>query len=197
MSYFLVLAAATALSPQASQDIRCVAVLGIVAFGQEREGGWGEVAPVSNDGARFAGVVGERVMKETGKSREAVRDLIFADVAALQKAKNLQRSEVDSCLTRMAVVAPPPPPPSLPRCAAVMAIAAEGVKAREGLSKGAKDLATLASVLTYRAKVEGAAAGKTEAQVAETITADRTAAAGTGGADEEELQACADLAAAE
>jgi alkylhydroperoxidase/carboxymuconolactone decarboxylase family protein YurZ len=103
---------------------------------------------------------------------------------------------VESCIKRMTVVAPPPPA-NLPRCAAVMTLAAEAVKAREGLSKGAKDLATLASVLAYRAKVEGAAAGKTEAQVAEAIAADRAAASKAGGADEEELQSCAELAAAE
>ena len=76
-------------------------------------------------------------------------------------------------------------------------VAAEAVKAREGLSNGAKDLATLASVLAYRAKVEGVAAGKTESQVAEGIAADRAVATKAGGADDGELQSCADLAAAE
>jgi len=197
MSYLLALAAATFLSPQSVQDVHCVAVLGIVAYEQGRDSEWRDMAPIKTDGERYAGVVGERVMKETGQTREAVRALILADVGALQKSKNLPRADVETCMSRMAVVAPPPPPPELSRCAAIMSVAAEGVKAREGLSKGAKDLATLASVLAYRAKVEGAAAGKTEAQVADAITAERAAATKAGGTDEGELQSCADLAAAD
>jgi alkylhydroperoxidase/carboxymuconolactone decarboxylase family protein YurZ len=193
----LALLATAALSPQSTQDIRCVAVLGIVAYDQRRDATeWADLPSVGVDGERFAGIVGERTMRETGRTREAVKDLILAEVAAIQKAKTIPRPEVESCIKRMTVVAPPPPA-NLPRCAAVMTLAAEAVKAREGLSKGAKDLATLASVLAYRAKVEGAAAGKTEAQVAEAIAADRAAASKAGGADEEELQSCAELAAAE
>jgi hypothetical protein len=194
----LALLATAALSPQTAQDIRCVAVLGIVAYDQRRDATeWADLPPVDTDGARFAGIVGERTMKETGRTREAVKDLILAEVASVQRVKTIPRPEVESCVKRMAVVAPPPPPANLPRCAAVMTLAAEAVKKREGLSKGAKDLATLASVLGYRATVEGVAAGKTEAQVAEAIAADRAAAAKTGGADEDELQSCAELAAAE
>jgi hypothetical protein len=190
--------AAAALSPQSVQDIRCVAMLGIVAYDQRRDATeWADIPSVRADGERFAGIVGERTMKETGRTREAVKALILAEVAAVQKAKTVPRPEVEACVRRMAVVAPPPPAPNLPRCAAVMTLAAEAVKAREGLSKGAKDLATLASVLAYRAKVEGAAADKTEAQVAESIAADRAAASKAGGADDEELQGCAELAAAE
>lgn len=197
MSYLLTLLAATALSPQSVEDVRCVAVLGIVAFEQGHGPEWRDVAPVRRNGERFAGVVGERLMKETGQTREAVKSLIVADVATLQKAKDLPRREVDACLERMAVVAPPPPPPSLPRCAAAMAVAGEAVKAREGLSKGAKDLATLASVLAYRAKVEGAASGKSDAQVAASIAVERAAVTSAGGIDDEELQRCGELAVAQ
>lgn len=197
MTLLLALAATTVLTPQQATDIRCVAVLGIVSYEQGRDGGWGDVAPVRADGGRFAGVVGERVMKETGQTRDAVKGLILANVSALQKSKNLSPAEVETCVKRMAVVAPPLPEPTLPRCAAILSLAAEAVKQREGLSKGAKDLATLASVLAYRARVEGAAAGKTEAQMVETITAERTSATKAGSADDGELQSCADLAAAE
>ena len=197
MTLLLALAAATALSPQSTQDVRCVALLGIVAYEQGRDSEWRDMPPIKADGERFAGVVGERVMKETGRTREAVRELILADVAAIQKTKTLLRDEVDSCIARIAVVAPPTAPPELPRCAAIMLVAAENVKAREGLSKGAKDLATLASILAYRAQVEGVAAGKTEAQVADGIAAERAAAIKAGSTDEGELQSCADLAAAD
>jgi hypothetical protein len=194
----LALLASAALSPQSTQDLRCVAVLGIVAYDQRREATeWAELPPIASDGERFAGIVGERTMKETGRTREAVKDLILADVAMLQKSKAIPRAEVDTCIKRMAVVAPPPSPPTLPRCAAVIALAAEAVKARDGMSKGAKDLATLASVLTYRARVEGAGAGKSEAQVAKQIADERAAASAVGGVDDDQLQGCAELAAAE
>lgn len=197
MIYLLTLLAATALSPQSVQDARCVAVLGIVAFEQGHGREWSDVVPVRDNGERFAGVVGERLMKETGQPREAVKSLILADVATLQKIKDLPRSEVETCLARMAVVAPPLPTPTLPRCAAAMGVAGEAIKAREGLSKGAKDLATLASVLAYRAKVEGATAGKSEAHVADSVAIERAGVISAGGADDEELQRCAELAVAE
>lgn len=197
MHELLTLLAATALSPQSAQDMRCIAVLGIVAFEQGHSREWSDVAPVRSDGERFAGVVGERLMKETGQTREAVKALILADVGALQAIKVLPREKVQTCLARMAVVSPPLAPPALPRCAAAMAIAGERVKAREGLSKGAKDLATLASVLAYRAKIEGAAAGKSEAQVGDSMAVERAAVIRAGGTDDEELQRCAELAAAE
>ena len=194
----LALFASAALSPQSAQDIRCVAVLGIVAYDQRREATeWADLPSIGTDGERFAGIVGERTMKETGRTREAVKDLILADVATLQKSKAIPRAEVETCMKRMTLVAPPSLPPTLPRCAAVMALAGEAVKAREGLSKGAKDLATLASVLAYRARVEGAGVGKSEAQVAEQIAAERTIASKAGGVDDDQLQGCAELAAAE
>lgn len=194
----LALLASAALSPQSMQDIRCVAVLGIVAYDQRRAATeWADLPSIGADGERFAGIVGERTMKESGRTREAVKDLILADVAALQKSKAIPRAEVDTCMKRMAAVAPPPLPPTLPRCAATMALAAEAVKAREGLTKGAKDLATLASVLAYRARVEGAGAGKSEAQVAAQIAAERASASAAGEVDDEQLKGCAELAAAE
>jgi hypothetical protein len=185
---------AAALSAESAQDIRCVAVLGIVAYDQRRETTeWADIPPVAKDGERFAGIVGERTMKETGQTREAVKDLILAQVAAVQKAKDVPRAEVETCVKRMAVVAPPPPPPNLPRCAAIMTLAAEAVRKRDGLTTGAKDLATLASVLAYRAKTEG----KSEADVTAAIAKERAAAEKAGGTDDGELQDCAELAAAQ
>ncbi len=194
----LALLASAALPPQSTQDIRCVAVLGIVANDQRREATeWADLPDVGQDGERFAGIVGERTMAETGRSREAVKDLILADVVTLQRLKAIPRADVEACMKRMAIVAPPPQLPTLPRCAAMMALAAEGLKAREGLTKGARDLATFASVLAYRARAEGAGAGKSEAQVAEQIAAERVTASKAGGVDDDQLQGCVELAAAE
>lgn len=191
----LALLASAALSPQSVQDIRCVAVLGIVASDQRREATeWADLPAVGRDGERFAGIVGERTMAETGQSREVVRDLILAEVATLRKSKAIPRAEVEACITRMALVAPAP---TLPRCAAVTALAADAAREREGVSKAAKDLTALAAVLAYRARVEGATAGRSEAQVAGQIAAERAAAATGGKAQADLLPDCAALAAAE
>jgi alkylhydroperoxidase/carboxymuconolactone decarboxylase family protein YurZ len=195
MSLFLAaVAAVTPLTPQHSADLRCVSMLAIVADAQVREAGWEDVEPLRESGARYAGVIGEAVMKDTGRSREAVRDLILRGVAGFQKGGVIAPAEVATCIARMKVAAPPMVESSLPRCAAILSLAAEAVKKREGLSKGAKDLATLASVLAYRARVEG---GSSEAEVAAAIDVERAAAAKAGGAAEPEIQDCAQLAAAD
>ncbi|WP_293884077.1 hypothetical protein [Sphingomonas sp.] len=194
MSILLALAAA-AVSPAQSTDIRCVAGLAIVANEQKRGSGWGDYPDVGDDGADFAGVVGGDVMKTTGKTREQVRDLILAAVADLQKAKTLDRAEIDKCAIRMHARIPTPPVPTMPRCAAIMALAYEAVKTRDGLTKDAKDLATLAAVLTYRAKEEAISVGRSEAEADALLGAERAKAAKTGGAPEAELRACATLAA--
>ncbi len=194
MVTLLLAAAATSLTPQHAADLRCVSMLAIVADAQVRETGWDDVEPLKDSGARYAGVIGEAVMKETGRSREAVRDLILRGVAGFQKSGAITRPDVDACVVRMKVAAPPTPEPGLPRCAAILSLAAEAVKKRDGLSKGAKDLATLASVLAYRARVEG---GGSEAEVMAMINAERDAAAKAGGASEPEIQDCAQRAAAD
>ena len=80
--------------------------------------------------------------------------LILAAVTRYQKTAKLDRGEIDKCVALMRVRSPAPPPPTMPRCAAIMSLAYEAVKTRDGLTKDAKDLATLAAVLTYRAKEE-------------------------------------------
>ncbi len=189
----LALLVATAMSPQSAQDIRCVAVLGIVASDQRRAPKtWVGLPPLGSDGARFAAVVGARTMAETGQTREAVRDLILADVAKLQKSKTIPRGDVEACVTRMTIVAPPP---TLPRCAAVTALAADAAREGQGVSESAKDLATLAAVLAYRARVEGAATGQSASQVADQIAVEREAAHARGGIQDDLVQDCAALAA--
>jgi hypothetical protein len=197
MLALLPLLAATALNVQQAQDVRCVALLAIVANEQARGTGWSDVDALKDSGARYAGVVGETAMKTTGRTREEVRDMILGEVASIQKAGALPRADVDRCIARIAVVAPAPTPPTLPRCAAIIGLAYDAVKARDGLTKAAKDLATLASVLSYRARTEGAAKGQGARQVDDAIAAERATAAKAGEASDDDLQACAALAAVE
>ena len=128
-------------------------------------------------------------------TKEAVRDAMIAAVAAIQKSKALPRADVDRCILAMHARLPKRPPPTLPRCAAIMGLAYEAVKARDGLTKDAKDLATLASVLTYRAREAAVGDGKSIAEADAAIGAERAAAAKAGGAPQGELRACTALAA--
>ncbi len=124
--------------------------------------------PLARDGARFAQVAGDAVTKETGRSREAVRDLILAEVAKIQKAAGpdaaLPVEEARTCVTLANRIAPAPPPPGAVQCAGLFRVAADDVRRREGMSKAATDLATLSSVLDNRARTELRAAGRTEAE---------------------------------
>ena len=190
-------APAPLLSPATAQDIRCVALLAIVAGEQARGKGWSDLPPLGDDGKRYAAVAGEAAMKEGPRTREAVRDLILAQVAVFKKAGTLPPAEVSTCIKRMEERAPPPPLPTLLRCAAILSLKADEVRTRDGLTKGTNDLATLASVLAYRAKMEGAEKGQTERQVSDAIAAERATAAKAGGAGDDEIQDCAQLAAAD
>lgn len=190
-----ILYALAAITPVQSADITCVAQLAIVASEQKRGTGWGDYPDVGDDGADFAAVVGDEVMTSTGQTKEQVRDQILAAVATVQKSGKLDRAEVDKCAILMHAKVPTPLPPTMPRCAAIMALSYEAVKTRDGLTKDAKDLATLASVLTYRAKEELISDGKSEAEADALIGTERAKAAKAGGAPESELRTCAGLAA--
>lgn len=191
----LIALAAALPTPAQTKDIRCVAALAIVAGEQKRGAGWSDVDDVQDDGADFAALVGEDVMRTTGATRDEVRVQMIAAVAAIQKAKSLARDEVIGCIATAKARLPVAPAPALPRCAAIMGLAYDAVKARDGLSKDAKDLGTLASVLTYRARELAIGEGKTMAEADAAIGAERDKAAKSGGAPQAELRACTALAA--
>jgi hypothetical protein len=170
LSLVLAMAAAAPppLSAQHQQQLRCVALLAIVAGEQERRTAAAlELPPLARDGARFAQVTGDAVVA-TGRTREQVRDLILAEVAAAQKAAGPQGTlpidEARACATLANQVAPAPPPPGAVQCAGLMKLAADDVRRREGMSKSATDLITLAAVLENRARTELRAQGRTDAE---------------------------------
>ncbi|MFM9853834.1 MAG: hypothetical protein ACKVOJ_13670 [Sphingomonadaceae bacterium] len=150
---------------QADDRIRCVAALAILAHDQRNGGELGTYPPLSVRGARFAQLVGDAVMRETKQSREQVRDYILAAVAEFQKSASAQPNPIIAqaapCLARLNKLVPPP---SLPHCAAIVGLAYDDVRAREGLTKSAKDLATIAAILAGRAREELRGEGKTEAE---------------------------------
>jgi hypothetical protein len=152
------------LSPAQSEQVRCVAALAIVAHQQQDPANnLGDIPLLQKRGAHFAGTVGTALIAHGVRSKEAVRDLFVAGVASFQKAK-LPRETVTSCIVLMDKVDPPAPPPSLPICAAMMALAYDDTKLREGMGADARSLATYAAVLDNRARTELRAAGKSDAE---------------------------------
>lgn len=76
MLIFAITLAASApvtLSETNQRDIACVAVIGLHANGQRHKWeGYDEVPNVQESGKKWAGIVGERVMKETGLPQELI-----------------------------------------------------------------------------------------------------------------------------
>jgi hypothetical protein len=142
------------------RDLSCVAVLAIIASEQERGVESALDYPLlTKRGATYAGLVGERIMADTGRTREQVREEMLAAVAEQQAmAKDaadpdeLVRSEMATCLPLLDSAVPPKPKPDLTQCAGMLQLAYEEVHNREGLSKTAQDLKTLAAVLDSRAR---------------------------------------------
>jgi len=142
------------------RDLSCVAVLAIIASEQERGMESALDYPLlSERGATYAAMVGQRIMDDTGRTKEQVRDDILAAVAEQQtmaqgadEPDELVRSEMATCLPLLDAAVPPKPKPDLTQCAGMLQLAYEEVHNREGLSKTAQDLKTLAAVLDSRAR---------------------------------------------
>jgi len=202
-------AAPVPFTPDQAKRVQCVAQLSIIAA--QQQGGVASALaypPLADDGARFAQMVGERLMAESRRTKEQVRDAFVAGVAAEQKraaagggAREIPRGDVVACIAMMEKIAPAPPPPSLPQCAAMVKIAYEEVHEREGLSSGAKDLATIAAVLDARARDQLLASGKSREETGKVMAdtrAEIAREAARRAADEVsaglDFQACFDMA---
>ncbi|MBB5686237.1 hypothetical protein [Sphingobium boeckii] len=213
---FLVIAAllaggatAHAYTPEQAGLIQCVAQLSIVASQQQAGVSSALVyPPLETSGARFAQVVGERLMADARQSREQVRDAFVAGVAAEQKratagggARDIPRDEIIACVALMEKTAPAPPPPTLPQCAGMVKLAYDEVHGREGLSKSAKDMATIAAVLEARARdgllADGNSQGDADrilTQTRETIAKDVARREADGVSAGLDIQPCFDMA---
>jgi hypothetical protein len=88
----IALAAATSaplLPPEIARDLRCVAIIGVARD-----------PALAKDGALYTAIVGANAMDATGQSREAVRDLILAQVRIIQKIKPVPAESI-TCVTQM------------------------------------------------------------------------------------------------
>ncbi len=187
------------LTTEQASRLRCVAGLAIIANEQSRGvGSWEDVQNLANKGARFAAIVGDDLVKSSGRTREIVRADMFAAVASLQKEAGasdqygrLLRDLVQPCVAMMEAIIPPP---SLAACAAMLSLAYDEVYKAERLSKTAKDLATFAAVLDARARDELRAGGKSEVESDKAMGIAKDLAKRRPKADAFDFEACFELA---
>jgi hypothetical protein len=182
LSLFLAAAALPAPLAQTDRDdLHCVAVLAVVAH-EQATGLWSDVAPLSDDGPRFAARIGDSLV-ERGIAQDAVRDLLIGEAKGLQRNGPLKRPMVSKCVQRMRVVVPPM---SLARCAAVMTHAATLARRDEPDTENTREIVALAPVVAYRAQQAGVTSDQLAAENAKLANDPRI--------DGDELNDCARLA---
>lgn len=150
------------------EQVRCVAALAIAANDQVRGApGWVGFPWLPDRGKRFAGIIGDQLVTDTKMTREAIRDNILAEVAALQAravaSTNPQpeaQSLVRSCIAMMDKIDPPKSPPTIVRCAAMVAIAARDAAGGDQ----SRQLANVSAILESQARDELRSQGKTDAE---------------------------------
>lgn len=93
----LALGAPVALTESHQRDIACVVEIAVLADGQKR--GVAVGPDVQESGKRWAGIVGERIMSETGQPRELVS---FAmNEAAKSRAGRTAVGDSSGCISQM------------------------------------------------------------------------------------------------
>lgn len=192
--------------PDLRIDLHCAAVFAIAATEQARGSAAAlRLPPLAVRGKRFFADAGTRAVEQGGMTQEAVRDLLMADVTAMQHraATDPDReltAEVTPCLARLDAAVAPLQTPDLAQCAAILGLAWEEERAKGPETAAARDLQTLAQVLGVRARDGFIAAGKSgdaaDAAVEEAREAMRKEAASRpGGVDNYDIAHCYDLAA--
>ena len=187
-------------------ELRCAAVFAIAASEQAR-GGAAALAlpPLAVRGKRYFADVGERAVSTGGMTQEAVRDVLTAEVAEMQRRAASDpdqelAAEVKPCLSRLDAAVPPLQVPDLAQCAAIMGLAYDEERARGQQSAAARDLQTLAQVLATRARTafitDGASGDGADASLAQAHEAMRREAQDRpGGVENYAIAHCYDLAA--
>lgn len=187
-------------------DLHCAAAFAIAASEQAR----GSAAalglpPLAVRGKRFFADVGARAVEQGGMTQADVRELLVGEVREMQRRaaadpdKELA-AEVKPCLARLDAAVPPLQTPDLAQCAAILTLAWEEERTKGPDSAAARDLQSLAQVLTTRARDAQIAAGKTGDQADAAVEAARDAmraeaANRPDGVNNYDIAHCYDLAA--
>lgn len=149
------------------RDMRCGAAFAIIASEQQRSVASAlAYPPLAKRGQQYFADTATRVMAETGMDAQQVGLEYQRIVAALQQQavtaddpEAVVQAVMTPCLGLLDQQIPPSQPPTIIQCAAALEIAYDTVFAREGLSKTAQDMQTLAAVLESRSRDELRAAG--------------------------------------
>lgn len=96
--FALALAAPTALTETHQRDILCVVEIAVLANGQKR--GLVAGSDVQAKGRRWAGIVGDRIMFETGQPRELVA-VAMTEAAQARAARTANDAMVAGCSKQM------------------------------------------------------------------------------------------------
>jgi hypothetical protein len=206
LSLLAIAAAPSPFTPAHTEQLRCVAALAIVAHEQRRGADeWSELPDLAGRGAHFSEVVGQKIMADTKRPQEAVRDAILAEVAAFQKAypgdAEIPEKTVTGCIALMDRIDPPAPPPSLLRCTALLGLAQDEMQRREGMTPVTSKLAVFAALIDGQARDQLLREGKTrnESDIAigmerDAILADTAKRQAAGQNAEQDFEACFALA---
>ena len=100
--FALAMTVAAPLNETHMRDIACVAVLGIIADEQRRgvQSG-GDLPDVQQTGRRWTGMVGERIMAETGQPRELVALAMTEAVKAEQNRAGADKNPASVVKSRL------------------------------------------------------------------------------------------------
>ncbi len=102
-----------ALAPDLRDALHCAAVLALTSAEQQRGNPAARALPaLAERGKRFFAIIGARAMDEAALTREAVRDLLAADAAAIQRRAAAEPeqtlpAQAQPCLARLDAVVPP------------------------------------------------------------------------------------------
>jgi hypothetical protein len=192
--------------PDLRIDLHCAAAFAIAATEQARGSEAAmRLPPLAVRGRRFFAEAGTRAVEHGGMTQEAVRDLLVADVSAMQRraAADPDRAlvaEVTPCLARLDARVPPLKTPDLSQCAAILTLAWEEERTKAPDGAAARDLQTLAQVLAARAHdayIAGGMSGDGADAAIETSreAIRKEAATRPGGVDNYDIAHCYELAA--
>ncbi len=108
-------AARGALAPELRDALYCAAALAL-ASDEQRAGTPAALAlpPLEDRGKRYFAQIGARAIDEAGLTREAVRDLLIADVAEVRRraavdSDQQSAAQAKQCLARLDAAVPPAP----------------------------------------------------------------------------------------
>jgi hypothetical protein len=95
--FALAIAASVPLTEAHQRDISCVVEIAVLAEAQRRGAATGDI---SANGKRWAGIVGDRIMTETGQPRELVA-VAMTEAAKARAGRGSDPAQISACTRQM------------------------------------------------------------------------------------------------